>query len=123
MIDAQCACMGKNFEKFLQPHILMIVATRPMYGLEIVGELEKYTLFLQKRPDPTGVYRYLKKLESVGLLSTTWQAETVGETPKKFYALTPAGKSCLRNWTVALGQYGVDILELTAHLEDCVSGL
>lgn len=123
MINGQCACMGKNFEKFLQPHILMIIVSRPMYGLEIIEELAKHTMFLEKRPDPTGVYRYLKKMESAGLLSSSWEVEKEEKAPKKFYSITPAGKDCLRNWTVALGQYGVDITELVAQLENCVSSL
>lgn len=119
--DIACSCMGQHFDKFIQPHILMILTTRAMYGLEIINELKKYPLFLNKSPDPTGIYRYLKKMEGAGLLSSSLSAQTEGEPSKRFYTITSEGKNCLCNWTVALAQYSVDIMTLVSDLEDCLS--
>ena len=117
-IDMTCSCQGGNLDRFLQPHILLILKDKPMYGLEIIKELEKKNMFLSSSPDPTGVYRYLKKMEADGQLSSEMKAGLPGERPKKVYSITESGIQCLANWAVALGQYSVDIIGLVSEIED-----
>lgn len=112
-----CSCQGNNLDKFLQVHILLLLSKKPMYGLEIINELEKRSMFSGHRPDPTGVYRYLKKMESDGHLSSEMKADLPGEKPKKTYSITDHGRDCLANWAVALGQYSVDIIGLVSEIE------
>lgn len=113
-----CSCQGRNLDKFIQPHILLILSKRPMYGLEIINELEKMPMFSGSRPDPTGVYRYLKRMEADGQLSSEMKADTPGEKPKKTYSITEEGKNCLASWAVSLGQYSVDIIGLVSDIEN-----
>lgn len=110
-----CSCQGRNLDKFIQPHILLILSIRPMYGLEIINELEKMPMFSGSRPDPTGVYRYLKRMEADGQLSSEMKADTPGEKPK---SITEEGKNCLASWAVSLGQYSVDIIGLVSEIEN-----
>ena len=117
-IDMSCSCQGGNLDKFLQAHILLILSERSMYGLELIGELEKKTMFIGHRPDPTGVYRYLKRMEDDGQLVSEMKAFLPGERPKKTYSITEEGRRCLANWAVALGQYSVDIIGLVTEIED-----
>ena len=37
---------------------------------------------------------------------------------RKVYSITDYGRHCLANWTVALGQYSVDIIGLVSEIED-----
>ena len=116
--DMDCSCKGKNLDRFVQTHILILLYKRPMYGLEIINSLEKQTMFIGNRPDQTGVYRYLKKMEENGHLTSEEVPSGVGTRMKRVYSITEVGKHCLRNWAVALGQYGIDILGLVAEIEN-----
>ena len=118
--DMTCSCRGGNLDKFIQPHILVILSRRPMYGLEIIGELEKMDMFIGHSPDPTGVYRYLKKMEADGQLSSEMKAEGPGKRLNRVYTITDEGKRCLMSWAVALGQYSVDIIGLVTEIEDAL---
>ncbi len=113
-----CSCQGGNLDKFIQPHILLILSRRQMYGLEIINELEKRNMFIGRSPDPTGVYRYLKKMEADGQLLSEMKSDLPGERPKKVYSVTDRGRQCLANWAVALGQYSVDIIGLVSDIEE-----
>ena len=116
--DMTCSCQGGNLDKFIQPHILLILSGNPMYGLEIINELEKKNMFIGHRPDPTGVYRYLKKMEDDGQLESQMKADMPGERAKKVYSVTDLGRQCLASWAVALGQYSVDIIGLVSEIEE-----
>ncbi|MBO5994854.1 MAG: PadR family transcriptional regulator [Firmicutes bacterium] len=118
--DMTCSCRGGNLDKFIQPHILVILSKRSMYGLEIISELEKMNMFIGHSPDPTGVYRYLKKMEADGHLTSEMKAGSPGERPKKFYSVTDEGRRCLASWAVVLGQYSVDIIGLVTEIEDAL---
>ena len=118
MIDMTCSCQGSNLDKFIQPHILLILSKRQMYGLEIINELEKRNMFIGHSPDPTGVYRYLKKMEADGQLLSEMKSDLPGEKPRKVYSVTDRGRQCLANWAVALGQYSVDIIGLVSDIEE-----
>lgn len=113
-----CSCRGGNLDKFLQPHILLILSKREMYGLEIINELSKKPMFLDHSPDPTGVYRYLRKMEDDGQLRSEIKAPDSRAKARKIYFITDYGRHCLANWAAALGQYSVDIIGLVTEIED-----
>ena len=115
-----CSCKGGNLDKFLQPHILLILSKKEMYGLEIINELEKKPMFMDRRPDPTGVYRYLKKMEDDGQLRSEMKTPDNKAKARKVYSITDYGRHCLANWAVALGQYSVDIIGLVSEIEDVI---
>jgi len=115
-----CSCKGGNLDKFLQPHILLILSKKEMYGLEIINELEKKPMFMDRSPDPTGVYRYLRKMENDGQLQSEMKAPDNKAKARKVYSITDYGRQCLASWTVALGQYSVDIIGLVSEIEDAL---
>ncbi len=88
-----------------------------MYGLEIINELSKKPMFMDHSPDPTGVYRYLKKMEDDGQLRSEMKASDNRVRAIKVYSITDHGRQCLANWAVALGQYSVDIIGLVSEIE------
>lgn len=62
-------------------------------------------MFDGTEPDRAGVYRYLKKMESSGLLSSDWELDGEGAKPRRIYSITMEGKHCLENWSAVLKNY------------------
>lgn len=103
-----CPCQGKNLDKLLQPLILCILARgSDMHGFAILKEIGKIPRFEDKNPDATGVYRYLKKMESSGLLTSRWELDELDDAgkPKRVFSITEKGRSCMFNWAEALTDY------------------
>ena len=122
-IEMDCPCQGKNLDKLLQPLILCILADGgDMHGFAILKEIGKNPRFEDKVPDATGVYRYLKKMESSGLLTSAWSLEDLDEAgkPKRIFSITDEGKHCLSNWAVALTDYENYIQGLIDHIHRVV---
>lgn len=122
-IDMDCPCQGKNLDKLLQPLILSILAQGgDMHGFAILKEIAKIPRFQDKAPDATGVYRYLKKMESSGLLTSEWELDDVDEAgkPKRVFSITEHGKRCLANWAIALTDYEHYIHNLVEMINESV---
>ena len=122
-IDMDCPCQGKNLDKLLQPLILCILLQGgDLHGFAILKEIAKIPRFADKVPDATGVYRYLKKMEASGLLTSKWELEDldVAGKPKRVFSITPEGKKCLANWAQALSDYENYIHQLVEMIEKIV---
>jgi DNA-binding PadR family transcriptional regulator len=111
-----CPCKGKNLDKLIQPSILLALSKKSQHGFTIISELEKSPLCHGNAPDATGVYRYLKKMEEAGLLTSEWEIEG-GDKPKRVYAITANGRKCLANWSEVLENYARNILRLVAQIQ------
>jgi len=119
-IEMDCPCQGKNLDKLLQPLILCILAEGgDMHGFAILKEIAKNPRFEDKTPDATGVYRYLKKMENSGLLTSQWSLEDLDDAgkPKRIFSITDEGRHCLRNWAVALTDYEKYIHDLVHQIQ------
>ncbi len=122
-IEMDCPCQGKNLDKLLQPLILCILAAGgDMHGFAILKEIGKMPRFEDKVPDATGVYRYLKKMESSGLLTSRWDLdeEDDGGKPKRIFSITARGKGCLANWGMALTDYNKYIQSLITMINEAI---
>ena len=122
-IDIDCPWQGKNLDKLLQPLILCILAEGgDMHGFAILKEIGKVPRFSDKIPDATGVYRYLKKMESSGLLTSRWALEELDDKgkPKRIFSITDDGKHCLKNWAIALSEYEQYIHQLVEQIHKSV---
>ena len=115
--DMDCPCSGKNLDKLLQPTILLVLSKGPLYGIDIVYGVSYSPLCKGTLPDPTGVYRYLKKMEQAGLLTSHWEEQEHGNRPKRLYALTPQGEACRSSWVTVLREYAASVRQLTDDLE------
>lgn len=119
-IEMDCPCQGKNLDKLLQPLILCILAEGgDMHGFAILKEIGKNPRFEDKVPDATGVYRYLKKMEASGLLTSQWALEDLDDAgkPKRIFSITDEGKHCLANWAIALTDYNKYISDLVGQIQ------
>lgn len=122
-IEMDCPCKGKNLDKLLQPLILCILAKNgDMHGFAIHKEVSKVPRFKDKTPDAAGLYRYLKRMEGSGLLtseSDSGEKTEVGK-PKRIFSITEKGKACLSNWHKALEDYEQYIYSLVEMIQEAL---
>ena len=99
----ECAALGKSLNRLSQPTILTLLAAnnKPMHGYMFGG----------KKPDATGIYRALKRMEQAGLVTSHWETPEEGSA-KRLFELTDQGRNCLRRWIDALACYKLTIEEL-----------
>ncbi len=64
-----------------------------------------------QKPDGSGIYRFLKTMESKGLVVSAWDTSQPGPA-RRTYQITPAGECCLRTWIGTLEAYrdGINFL-------------
>lgn len=106
--DKKCACSGANLGKFIQPIILKILHNEPCNGYQLIKKMENYATFLDTKPDPTGIYRYLKAMQEKGLI----------DKDDENYSLTAAGKDCFDNWKKTLANYLNQLNKLIIELDN-----
>lgn len=104
-----CACKGANLGKFVQPIILKIISAESCNGYRLIKKMESFSTFLDSRPDPTGVYRYIKVMEEKGLIAKCADDDV--------YTITEHGGECLSNWKQTLRDYKKQISGLIKELE------
>lgn len=109
----ECATLGKSLNRLSQPTILTLLALndKPMHGYIIVQQAADSPMFGGKKPDATGIYRALKRMEQSGLVSSHWETPEEGSA-KRLFELTDKGRACLRRWIDALACYKLTIEEL-----------
>lgn len=109
----ECATLGKSLNRLSQPTILTILAAnnKPMHGYIIVQQAAKSPMFGGRKPDATGIYRALKRMEESDLVRSWWDTPEEGSAKRQF-ELTKKGRECLRRWIDALACYKMTIEEL-----------
>ena len=70
MMEEGCPCTGKNLDRLLQPSILLFLTQNELHGFLLVKKLGESPMFGGVYPDPSGLYRYLKKMQANGLLDS-----------------------------------------------------
>jgi PadR family transcriptional regulator PadR len=73
--------------------LLALLATRPMYGYELVSELRSRSRDVIDLPEGT-VYPALRRLEREGLIAGRW-VEATGAPRRRYYDITAVGQKSL----------------------------
>lgn len=109
----ECAELGKSLNRLSQPTILTLLAAndKPMHGYIIVQQAAHSPMFGGKKPDATGIYRALKRMEEAELVTSGWETPEEGSA-KRLFTLTDKGRHCLRRWIDALACYELTLEEL-----------
>ena len=109
----ECAELGKSLNRLSQPTILTLLAAndKPMHGYIIVQQAAHSPMFGGKKPDATGIYRALKRMEEAELVTSEWETAEEGSA-KRLFTLTDKGRHCLRRWIDALACYELTLEEL-----------
>ena len=84
---------------------------KPMHGYIIVQQAAHSPMFGGKKPDATGIYRALKRMEEAELVTSEWETPEEGSA-KRLFTLTDKGRHCLRRWIDALACYELTLEEL-----------
>lgn len=115
--EMDCPCKGKNLDKLMQPAILEILYGQDLHGFMLIQKLGESPMFGGITPDRAGVYRYLKKMETSGLLASDWEMDGEGGKPRRIYSITEKGRQCLANWSEALKQYLYSVSSLIGEID------
>ena len=117
----ECAELGKSLNRLSQPTILTLLARSeaPLHGYVIVQQAAQSPMFGGKKPDATGIYRALKRMEEAGLVTSVWDTPEEGSA-KRLFTLTDKGRNCLRRWIDALACYELTLEELRSDAADAL---
>lgn len=119
MVVDQCPCSGTTLARLVRPAVLAVLAGGPQHGYLVRERLAALRMFRQSLPDYTSVYRVLKSMEEESLLTSSWDLSTNGPA-RRVFALTRAGRTCLRRWRVTLEEYGLAMRDLLAEVRSAV---
>ncbi len=107
--------MGKTLDHFLQPTVLHLLKEKEAHGFALIQKISETPMFANTYPDPSGLYRYLKKMEQQGLLGS--REEVQPDFPsKKIYFVTEHGLKCLESWAETIKDYTKKLELLTAMI-------
>lgn len=85
-------------ERFAEPAVLLLLRERPVHGYELLEQLPELT---GERVDMGNLYRFLRVLESDGIVRSEWDDQAPGPS-KRVYELTDEGRALLDQWAGAL---------------------
>jgi PadR family transcriptional regulator, regulatory protein PadR len=85
-------------ERFAEPAVLLLLRERPVHGYELLEQLPDLT---GERVDMGNLYRFLRLLESDGIVRSDWDDRAAGPS-KRIYELTDEGRALLDQWASAL---------------------
>ncbi|MFB3892679.1 MAG: PadR family transcriptional regulator [Phycisphaerae bacterium] len=116
-----CPCAGRHLDKFIQPAVLTVLAGEPLHGYRIVQCLGRMPMFHGRKPDATGVYRFLKAMEDRGLVRSAWDLSDTGPA-KRLFDLTRDGRKCLARWIATLEEYHQQVGQMVRLLRGATAG-
>ena len=110
--------MGKGRKRgqrkmfFLQSCLLVLLHREPGYGYSLMDGLQEFG-FQPNQMDISIIYRALRNLEADGLVSDTWDNNSLGPQ-RRVYTITPQGEEALAVWIENLRQRRKEIEALEA---------
>jgi PadR family transcriptional regulator, regulatory protein PadR len=110
-ILSDCPCSGATLDKFVQPAILAALTEGPMHGYGLAERINEMVGTCGGKPDVSGIYRFLKKMEADGFVASAWESGEKGH-PRRLYTITAVGRDCLVRWTSTLETYLASISKL-----------
>jgi PadR family transcriptional regulator, regulatory protein PadR len=97
---------------FLQSCLLVLLHREPGYGYSLMNGLQEFG-FQPEYIDISIIYRALRNLEADGLVSDTWDDNSLGPQ-RRVYTITPQGETVLAEWIENLRQRKKEIEALEA---------
>jgi len=106
---------GRRKMFFLQSCLLVLLHREPGYGYSLMNSLQEFG-FQPEYIDISIIYRALRNLEADGLVSDTWDENSLGPQ-RRVYTITPQGETILAEWIQNLHQRKKEIEALEAAYE------
>ena len=104
IVLSDCPCSGATLDKLLQPAILTVLTEGPIHGYRLAQRINEMVGMCGDKPDVSGIYRFLKKMEATGYVVSSWEAGDKGHA-KRLYEITADGRACLARWASTLEIY------------------
>ena len=101
---SDCPCSGATLDKLVQPAILAALTEGAIHGYRLAERINKMAGQFGEKPDVSGIYRFLKRMEATGLLTSSWETGAKGHA-KRLFEITADGRACLVRWTTTLETY------------------
>jgi DNA-binding PadR family transcriptional regulator len=101
---------------FLQPCLLVMLNRGPAHGYNLLNGLDEFG-FTPGRNDPSLIYRALRDMEAMGIVSSEWDPESLGPQ-RRVYQITPQGEEYLEVWISDLRRTRDEIFALLAAYEE-----
>jgi DNA-binding PadR family transcriptional regulator len=100
---------------FLESCLLVLLHRDPGYGYSLMDGLREFG-FQTEQMDISILYRALRDLEALGLVSGAWDDNSLGPQ-RRMYTITPQGEAALAEWVEALHQRRkeIELLEAAYH--------
>lgn len=106
-----CPCLGGTLDKLIQPAILAALSQGPLHGYKLAERINDMTICSAGKPDLSGIYRFLKAMESRGLVASSWDTPEKGHA-RRLFQITAEGEACLVKWSETLESYHATITNL-----------
>jgi PadR family transcriptional regulator, regulatory protein PadR len=101
---SDCPCCGATLDKLVQPAILATLTEGAIHGYRLAERISEMAGRFGEKPDISGIYRFLKRMEATGLVTSTWETGAKGHA-KRLFEITADGRACLARWTTTLEAY------------------
>ncbi len=101
---SDCPCCGATLDKLVQPAILAALTEGPIHGYRLAERINEMAGQFGEKPDVSGIYRFLKRMETMGLVTSSWETGGKGHA-KRLFEITADGRACLARWTTTLEAY------------------
>ncbi|MDH7577886.1 MAG: helix-turn-helix transcriptional regulator [Bacillota bacterium] len=102
----ECSCprspgevAGGRYEKLFQPVLLLLLCEKSAHGYELHERLTGFGFDFTV--DPTTVYRYLRRFEEQGFVTSRWETQDAGPA-RRLYEITAEGKGFFQAWVSIL---------------------
>ncbi|MBS4032417.1 MAG: helix-turn-helix transcriptional regulator [Clostridiales bacterium] len=98
--SGETPCPKGKIERFIEPCLLLLLAEKSAHGYELMDNLEQFG-FDPRCQDPGQIYRYLRRMETEGLVESAWESGDSGPA-RRSYQITGDGLSLLASWMKTL---------------------
>lgn len=93
-------CPKGKIERFIEPCLLLLLSEKPAHGYELLDNLHYFGIDPSCQ-DPGQVYRYLRRMEKEGLVTSEWEQGESGPA-RRSYRITADGSALLKSWVETL---------------------
>ncbi len=106
--------------RFLQPCLLVMLHRGEAHGYNLLNGLDEFG-FNPGQKDPSLIYRALREMEEIGLVTSQWDQDSSLGPQRRVYQITQAGEDSLAGWAADLRRTRNEIDALIAAYEEVVS--
>jgi DNA-binding PadR family transcriptional regulator len=87
--------------QFIQPCLLVMLHRGEAHGYSLLNGLDEFG-FNPGQKDPSLIYRALREMEEIGLVTSQWDQDSSLGPQRRVYQITPEGEGYLANWIADL---------------------